>query len=47
MGKGGTGFYHGSVWNWFVLLASMLGFARFGLISANPRVWKDAVTHNG
>lgn len=35
------------VWNWFVLVASTLGFAQFGWISTRTRAWQDATLGRG
>ena len=35
------------VWNWFVFVASALGFAQFGWISARAQAWKDAIVTKG
>jgi hypothetical protein len=36
-----------AVWNWFVFVASLLGFTQFGWVSARSQAWKDATVNKG
>jgi len=36
-----------AMWNWFVFVASTLGFAQFGWVSTRVQAWKDAMGPRG
>lgn len=36
-----------AVWNWFVFVASVLGFTQFGWVSGRGRAWREATVTKG